>query len=447
MEPQPTWTTQPPASAETQEIYHAILNRSSYAVELRDRLLRDTGTRLLDWVDHFAVPDIPGLATRLIDVGFQHAPTPMAPGCYRHNGGLFPAIVLRDDNAYALSVRVESVIDAVSALKPDAPIAGRPYAAQRRALINDDGAEVWVIERNGDKRFDIVDPPAERVASILYHDEQFRLRRRAWQDPADGFMHTMQLAQAAVDDIGQALACDRFFAAERRYWQSRNAAARVQFNRQQQLGFGWGNHDHHTYRSSRTYFTQLIKIFETLGFACRERFYPGGEAGWGAQVLEHPITGIVIFADVDMTADEMRNDFSHEPFSNDATRLLGTVGLWCALHGESMLQAGMHHLEATFDFDAVRKQLSSVGIESMVPFSELPHLRQCFTVGERWPVTRQRLDPLVASGRLTKEQTDTIARDGALGSHLELLERNDGFKGFNQKGVDHIIAGTDPRKA
>ncbi len=37
--------------------------------------------------------------------------------------------------------------------------------------------------------------------------------------------------------------------------------------------------------------------------------------------------------------------------------------------------------------------------------------------------------------------------DGAIGSHLENLERNDGFKGFNQQAVSDIIARTDPRKA
>jgi hypothetical protein len=31
-------------------------------------------------------------------------------------------------------------------------------------------------------------------------------------------------------------------------------------------------------------------------------------------------------------------------------------------------------------------------------------------------------------------------------SHLEDLERNDGFKGFNQAGVNEIIHATDPRK-
>jgi len=37
-------------------------------------------------------------------------------------------------------------------------------------------------------------------------------------------------------------------------------------------------------------------------------------------------------------------------------------------------------------------------------------------------------------------------REGALGSYLEILERNDGYKGFNQTGVSDIIGCTDPRK-
>jgi hypothetical protein len=39
-----------------------------------------------------------------------------------------------------------------------------------------------------------------------------------------------------------------------------------------------------------------------------------------------------------------------------------------------------------------------------------------------------------------------LFRSGAIGSHLENLERNDGYKGFNQQGVSDIISKTDPRK-
>jgi len=48
---------------------------------------------------------------------------------------------------------------------------------------------------------------------------------------------------------------------------------------------------------------------------------------------------------------------------------------------------------------------------------------------------------------ITADQADIFRREGALGAHLEILERNDGFKGFNQHGVSEIIAATDPRHA
>jgi len=72
---------------------------------------------------------------------------------------------------------------------------------------------------------------------------------------------------------------------------------------------------------------------------------------------------------------------------------VGTVGLWAGLHGESFLQAGMHHLEARFDFELLREQLMGTGINTMSPFSDFPFLRQAFTEGERWPVNRDSCLP------------------------------------------------------
>jgi hypothetical protein len=82
----------------------------------------------------------------------------------------------------------------------------------------------------------------------------------------------------------------------------------------------------------------------------------------------------------------------------------------------------------------------------MKPFTDFPHLRQAFTQGERWPVREERIARLLADGRITPEQAATFRADGAIGSHLENLERNEGFKGFNQTGVTEIIHATDPRK-
>jgi len=187
-----------------------------------------------------------------------------------------------------------------------------------------------------------------------------------------------------------------------------------------------------------------MDLFTALGFQLRERFHAGAHAGWGAQVLEHPTTGIVIFADLDLAPEEADHDFSHQALPDLARP--GTVGLWVALHGESMLEAGMHHLEAQFDFDALRDGLKTeAGIETMPPFSDFPFLRQAFTAGERWSVSRPRADCALAQGWIDAEEHARFLREGAIGSHLENLERREGYKGFNQQAVSAIIAATDPR--
>ncbi|MCA9266007.1 MAG: hypothetical protein KDA60_19235, partial [Planctomycetales bacterium] len=92
-----------------------------------------------------------------------------------------------------------------------------------------------------------------------------------------------------------------------------------------------------------------------------------------------------------------------------------------------------------------REQLARAGIETMAPFTDFPHLKQAFTAGERWPVPAERLDAAVADGVITDEDARRFAADGVIGSHLEILERNDGFRGFNQTGISDIIHRTDPR--
>ena len=439
------WNVQPAAGEFVQRLLDQLLAFCPAAVHLRERMIVETGTRLSDWIDHLEVPDEPGMRERLMIVGYLHQPEPAALGCYRHEGGLFPAIVLTSDGSYALHVKTESVVEVLQAHAVSLPIAGAAWAPLRHVRLAEGHAELWAVERHGYRGFDIQRISPERVTAILRHDEAFLTRRRAGENSSDGFAHARVLVDAAVDELGADLACERFFAAERAYWQRRNRAAQIQRARQDVLGLGWANHDHHTYRSSRTYFSQMIAVFERLGFHCRERFYPGHNAGWGAQVLEHKGTGIVIFADVDMSEEEIRHDFSHQPFPAEAKRPLGTVGLWCALHGESFLEAGMHHLEAMFDFVAVRPQLERLGVQCMPPFTDYPHLHQCFTVGDRWPVRPQNIDRLLVAGLITKAQAEQFSQEGAIGSHLEVLERNQGFKGFNQQGVDRIIAGTDPR--
>ena len=262
-------------------------------------------------------------------------------------------------------------------------------------------------------------------------------------DVATGLREALSRAGRMVELVGADLAASYAMEIERRFWQRRNSAAVVQHARQDRLGLGWGNHDHHTFRSSRGAFRGLLEVLQALGFRLRERFHAGAEAGWGAQVLEHSGAGLVVFADVDLEPAEVDVDFAAVELAEPGR--LGTVGLWCALHGESLLAAGMHHLEGQFDFDRLRDDLAGRGIEHMAPFSDFPHLRQAFTVAERWRVDPARLHVLVAAGHVTPAQAEDFALRGAAGSHLENLARRGGFKGFNQHNVSTTMRATDPR--
>ena len=152
----------------------------------------------------------------------------------------------------------------------------------------------------------------------------------------------------------------------------------------------------------------------------------------------------MIFADVDLSPEEVAGDFAHEPLAE--REQLGTVGLWCELHGEAFLEAGMHHLECQFDFDAAREQLAAVGIETMAPFTDFPHLAGVHEGRNLAGRSAADRAPAGATAASRAEQADRFRREGALGSHLEILERNDGYKGFNQTGISEIITRTDPRR-
>jgi hypothetical protein len=426
------WRPQPKAEALVRGIVADFLTKNSFAANLARRMTDESGTRFLDWLDYVAIPNHAGLE----EAGFvrkEHG--------FVHEGGIFPTIITGPFHA---ALKVESIADFLSVWRIETMIDEPPLSPIRQARIaSENGADLWIIERHGRRGFsaEAIDP-----ALVLKHHEALRLRQRKFEDESGGIRHATSLAEAAVADLGIGYAADLFFAAEREYWQSRNRAARVQKSRQDRLGLGWANHDHHTYRSSRRHFAPMIALFEKLGMVCRERFYAGKEAGWGAQVMEHTEAGFVVFADVDLSPDELRGDFAHQGLTD--RKELGTVGLWCALHGEAILQAGMHHLECQFDFEALKKQLEQEEkVNVMKPFTNFPYLKQAFTEGEIWPVEESRLAHLLANGQITTAQADKFRREGALGSHLENLERNEGFKGFNQTGVSDIIARTDPRRA
>lgn len=442
------WKCEPEAENLLIELLEQSKGKNPDIGILEHDLLKITSTRLFDWIDHLVTGYSPELENRLNETGFvaQHA-TPTYR-VFHHPRAQLPRLIVKDQpgNVEGVAVSVESIVDYLMVRGLSKYIEGSPYSGYRRCKIStEDDVSLWVIERRGDESMEPVNSNSQTIELYLEATEQWMTRPRDRDDDDEGMALTLQLAEDLVLALGENKAAWIVLECERKYWQSRNRAGQIQKNRQDSLGMGWANHDHHTFRSSRRQFSKLVRLFEILGFKCRERYYAGKEAGWGAQIMENPACRLVLFLDVDLGEHEIENDFAHQPMGD--LPKLGTIGLWCGLHGDSILRAGMHHLEAQFMFDELAQDLKQYGVGMMDPFSSFPYLRQAFTAGEKWQVKKERVDQLLESGFITKEQSEKFLKEGALGSHLENLQRREGYKGFNQKNVSLIIKKTDPRLA
>lgn len=428
---------------------NAFLAQHSFAARLAGRMHAETGTEFFEWTDHFVVSQnheaafrAAGFVTEATDVATFH--TVLA-----HPHAMLPRVIVSlkanpSPAPISLAIRPEFLADFLGHHGIAATPVGAPCARYRIVDVGtENGVRLQAVERLGYRGFLVSEPRPGFADAVLKVKELWRTRKRDFANDDDGAKHALEVQQQCIALVGVDVACELFFAEEREYWMFRNRAGRVQKRRQDTLGLGWANHDHHTYRCSRRHFPDLVKFMENLGLVKRERFYAGAEAGWGAQVMETGTVGIVVFADVDLQPDEVDRDYAAERLPEIGKA--GTVGLWCGLHGDSFLQAGMHHLEARFNHPLLRDQLAAEGINTMKPFSDFPFLKQAFTEGERWTVDPVRIERLRAKGLITDAQAATFLKDGAIGSHMENLERKGGFKGFNQKSVSAIIAAVDPR--
>ncbi|MDD1743301.1 MAG: hypothetical protein LUO85_01590, partial [Methanomassiliicoccales archaeon] len=340
-----------------------------------------------------------------------------------------------------MAIRVDDIESFRSVWSILDEITGERYAPLRTLMIMKcEGVSLIAVERRGCNDFEVA--PAGDVEHYASAIESLRNRDRGGRSDETSIEKMEGLVARFRGILDPARLADAFERSEIEYWQSRNSAARLQAMAQDELGMGWANRDHLTFRSSRGNFHRLIRLLEVLGFEPRERFYAGDIAGWGAQIMEHPTSGTVVFADVDLAPEENSIDFAHG--SLPELERQGTVGQWVALHGESILHAGMHHMAARMDFDRARSSLLRSGVGCMDPFSDFTFLRQLFTIGETWRVDEPWLDGLRKTGHFDKTKLDEFMMSGAVGSHLELIQRAWGFKGFNQNSVTAILNATNP---
>ena len=434
------WKTEEQAELFLGQVLQKAYEECPEAHAFARQLQHEIAVRLRDIIDHITFnhrDDIPDL----IEHGWRDEAN---QGIYRNASGLFPAFVY-EEGPRKVAFKVEFVDDFLKANKLQRTVVGQAGSQLRMAKIFEGETTFWAVERHGTASFSIDPPSAEIIQQAAHYQHLFRTRQRKYRDTIEGLEETEKLVTASVEAIGADWSCDLFLRAEREYWMARNQAGRIQKARQDAFGIGWANQDHHTFDSSRQYFYLTIRILEKLGFECRELFYAGAGAGWGSQILEQPVLQSVIFADIDLAPEELDIDFAHNEHIQPLYPLR-RAGLWCAMHGESFLEAGLNHLECMYDSKRFNEIFAALNIPMMAPFSDFPHLYQALTVGEWWPVDPEKIDRLALEGHISAEAAEDFRKNGAIGSHFENLERNDGFKGFNQPGIDDVLRVIDPRK-
>ena len=421
---------------------NGLLSRNSAAERVAFEIQRGTSTSIFDWVDHLTLPAEKVNTDELVKMGFEEQKKISDDGAvFRvHGSTLFP-LILKSDRSSEVALAVEDIENFRRAIGKEKGVQGLPNSNFRELTLSSENDFTFsILERRGSSSCTIED--SDDISSYVEALNVLESRERRFASDEEGILETERLLKTFGSKLSKQRLADAFFRTERRYWESRNRAAKVQKSRQDKVGVGWGNVDHHTFRSSRQNFATLVRIFEYLGLKPRERFHAGAQAGWGAQILEDSESRNVVFADVDLSAEEKDADFAHEGL--EPRQELGTVGLWVGLHGESILEAGMHHLAARFRFDSIREDLKGMGVSMMKPFSNFPFLKQAFTEPEKWQVRNEKLTLLLKKHKLSHEQASTFIREGAVASHLENIQRSEGFKGFNQNSVSAIIKWTNP---
>jgi hypothetical protein len=443
---QSIWPCRPEAEALLLQIYNDYCTANPQAASMAQRMLDVAGVLLHNLIDHWMLPEGYISEETLLQAAFERAATPDGDPYWHAAGTTLPPIRFApaaELSSPRMAIRVESISDFAEAW--DFPETGRlgdtdsGYEEARHRL---QAGELALVVRIGYSGYRPGELSASDLRTLLQVRERLRARDRSG-DTLTAIARCYKLLGQTLEQIGQDRTTDEFFAAERDFYVSRCHAARVQLKLQNEIGIGWANQDHHTYRSSREGFRALMRIWSLLGFRHRERYYAGAEAGWGAQIVEHAASRVVIFSDVDIAPDELDINFAEELLP--PRQELSTIGLWCGLHGDSIAAAGMHHLECEYDFNAATNALQREGVGMMKPFTNLNVLKQAFTNAEVWHPEPARVQALRSQGSITEEQAELFLQKGAPGSHLEILQRRQGFKGFNKTGVSEIIRATDAR--
>lgn len=344
-------------------------------------------------------------------------------GVWRAPNALLPDII--DSQHTRIGLRVEAVEEFLAAIGSNARIEGPTYGPYRTAtFIAGNEISFSAVERHGWAGNQLSPPGARIIRKARIHQQIFRTRRRQFQNVERALSYTLRLAQAAAADLGPEWAGALFARAEREYWQARSALASGQQQRQREAGVGWCTIANLTYASSREHLPTLVQILETLGYRQQpDLAWVGDAMDWAVLPMNPPPGAPSILVSFDLAPHENVK----QVLNGTASPLTwhGRPGIWCALHGESILDAGLQGLSAYYE-PALAQSLMANDIDHAdhLLVMKHPHFDQPVHFEHR-AVSPGRTDALEREGYLSSLQTENYRLLGAGASYFSVIPHDD----------------------
>ena len=267
------WPLFPKAESFLHAELDKALSRSTSAATVVDAIRRKTSTKIFDWVDHLAVPSQQKDIEELLKLGFHEFKKTDDLTVLRLEESTFFPLFLKSGKSCEVALAVEDIERFRKIHAKNRKVEGSPYSGFRKlVLVNEGEFQLSAVERRGSSGY-----AAENdsdVEAYIEATEALGSRKRAFNSSEEGISETQTLLNDFGAKVAKKRLADAFFRSERRYYESRNHAAQVEKNRHDEVGAGWGNVDHHTFRSSRQNFAALIRIFESLGQSPVKDFTP-----------------------------------------------------------------------------------------------------------------------------------------------------------------------------
>lgn len=389
-----------PAASHVQSALETVCSLLPEARAFSEEVRRGCALRLEDIVDTLIIT---GGIDHFLSSGWRE----VRPGLLRHSQMRIPDVAR--GAKLGVVIRADDIEQLLDALGVEAPIEGPPHAPVRRARIfSSPSAVLDAVERGGEDVATTSFGP-RKIRRAQLHQQIFRTRRRQFRSRDLGFAHAERLVDAAIADLGAAWAGDLFLRAEREYWERQCYPGAFVGRRLSQLGVGWANIDHIAYRTSREHFHRLIGVFGKLGFAAVELAQPSPDTGWGACRLESASLRRAIVIEVDLNADEC--SLESFPRNPPPLRWHTPVGLWAALHGESILDGGIARVGALFD-PSIHELLVTAGLKVTA--------NACGGAALDFPraININRIDSLERGGYLSAAVAERFRLNGDIASTL-----------------------------